>query len=95
MLNEKIFDEVKRLLLNIIYAEGMIQKYVNDYMETGNKESYEDWKRFSSYAVGQADKVLGIFYAVEAIEDIVLRYFLNDKRMVLYANDKEIWSKAV
>ena len=95
MLNEKIFDEVKRLLLNIIYAEGMMQKYVNDYMETGNKESYEDWKRFSSYAIGQADRVFGIFFAVEATTGIEMRYFLNDKRMVLYADDKEIWSKAV
>ena len=95
MLNEKIFDEVKRLLTNITYAEGMMQKYVNDYIETGNKESYDDWKRFSSYAVGQADRVFGIFFAVEAIEGIELRYLLNDKRMVLYADDKEIWSKAV
>ena len=95
MLNEKIFDEVKRLLTNITYAEGMMQKYVNDYIETGNKESYDDWKRFSSYAVGQADRVFGILFAVEAIEGIELRYLLNDKRMVLYADDKEIWSKAV
>lgn len=93
MLNQKIFEEVKRLLLNITYAEGMISKYVNDYTETGNRESYEGWKTFTSYAVGQANKVQGIFYAVEAIEGIVLRYFLNDKKMVLYADDVVIWEK--
>lgn len=93
MLNEKIFDEVKRLLLSITYAEGMMQKYVNDYMETGSKESYDEWKRFNSYAVGKANKVQGLFYAVEAIEGIVLRYFLNDKKMVLYADDVVIWEK--
>ena len=95
MLNEKILDEVKRVLGNIIHAQKMSNKYVEDYMETGNRESYQEWKSFQSYAVGQGNKVQGIFYAVEAIEGIVLRYFLNDKRMVLYADDKEIWSKAV
>ena len=93
MLNEKVFDEVKRLLLSITYADGMMQKYVNDYMETGNKESYDEWKNFNSYAVGKANKVQGLFYAVEAIEGIVLRYFLNDKKMVLYADDVVIWEK--
>lgn len=93
MLNEKVFDEVKRLLLSITYAEGMMSKYVNDYTETGNRESYESWKTFNSYAVGKANKVQGIFYAVEAIEGIVLRYFLNDKKMVLYADDVVIWEK--
>ena len=93
MLNEKIFDEVKRLLINITYAEGMMQKYVNDYMDTGNKESYDGWKSFQSYAVGQGNKVQGIFFAVEAIEGITLRYFFNNNKVVLYADDVVIWEK--
>ena len=94
-MNEKILEELKRLLGNIIHAQKMMNKYTNDYMETGNKESYNEWKNFNRYAVGQADRVQGIFYAVEALEGTVMRYFYNDKRMVLYADEKEIWSKAV
>lgn len=94
-MNETVYKEVVRLLGEIAYAEKMMNKNVDKYMETGNKENFDDWKSFKSYAVGLANKVQGMLFAVEAIEGIQVSYYFNDKKIYLYQDGKVVWERAI
>lgn len=93
-MNEVVYKEVVRLLMEIGHAQKISNEKVDEYTRTGKKECYADWKAFQSYAVGIANKIQGMFFAVEAIQGVALRYYMSGNgNIYLYENDKIIWQK--